>query len=299
MPEFSHYEYLSQMGIKDPAELLQRLQTIRHVVLDMDGTIYKGKTLFPFTKPFLETLKKLSVSWSFLTNNPSKSVSGYIRHLEEMGISATENEIYTSAQATIRYVKHHLPGVKRLFILGTPSMIREFGEAGFEIAADDPGDRPDAVVAGFDLSLDYARLCRAAWWITKKLPYIATNPDKVCPTDQPTILVDCGSICAALREATGRNPDVITGKPDPGMLQGILEKFNLNPGQIAMVGDRLYTDIKMAAGAHALGILVLTGETLLSDLQQSDILPDVIAGNLEVFGQMLITAKNNLLTGKV
>ena len=257
----------------------------------MDGTIYNGSTLFPYTVGFLQSLRDAGIGYSFLTNNPSKSTSDYLKHLEKMGIPATREEMYTSALATIDYLKKNYPAAKRLFILGTPSMIQEFEEAGFESTADDAADRPDAVVVGFDTFLVYSRLCRAAYWISQQLPYVATNPDWVCPTDQPVVLVDCGSICACLEGATKRKPDVVVGKPDPGMLDGILFKYNLKPSQIAMVGDRLYTDVKMALNADALGVLVLSGEATMDDVAESDVVAHVVADNVARFGDLLIASK--------
>lgn len=273
------------------AALIAQLKNIKHVALDMDGTIYNGSTLFPYTVGFLQSLRDAGIGYSFLTNNPSKSTSDYLKHLEKMGIPATREEMYTSALATIDYLKKNYPAAKRLFILGTPSMIQEFEEAGFESTADDAADRPDAVVVGFDTFLVYSRLCRAAYWISQQLPYVATNPDWVCPTDQPVVLVDCGSICACLEGATKRKPDVVVGKPDPGMLDGILFKYNLKPSQIAMVGDRLYTDVKMALNADALGVLVLSGEATMDDVAESDVVAHVVADNVARFGDLLIASK--------
>ena len=108
---------------------------IKHLALDMDGTIYKGNTLFPFTKDFLKKLTSKGIEYSFLTNNPSRSTDDYLKHLKEMGLTVTKNEIYTTAQATIEYLVNHHPHVKRLFILGTPSMIGEFEKAGFILSA--------------------------------------------------------------------------------------------------------------------------------------------------------------------
>ena len=93
-------------------------------------------------------------------------------------------------------------------------MISQFEAAGFTSCEDTPEDVPDIVVAAFDMTLTYKRLCRAAWWISRGLPYIATNPDRVCPTNEETVLVDCGSICRCLESATGRKPDITLGKPD-------------------------------------------------------------------------------------
>lgn len=284
------YSQIEEMELNSLPELYSKLRGIKHVALDMDGTIYNGTTLFPFTVPFLEKMKEMGIGYSFLTNNPSKSTDDYLKHLEKMGIPGKREEMYTSAQATIDYIKNNYPEAKRLFLLGTPSMIREFEGAGFTSTEDSSDDVPDMIVAGFDMSLTYSRLCRAAWWIKQELPYIATNPDRVCPTDQPIVLVDCGSICSCLEYATGRKPDVVIGKPDPRMLSGILTRYNLKPTEVAMIGDRIYTDVKMAENAGALGVLVLSGETTMEIVGQSESKPAIIARDLSEFEQMLIDA---------
>ena len=271
-------------------EMTKDLSRIRHVALDMDGTIYLGNTLFPYTHAFLQQLRDLGITYSFLTNNPSRSINDYLLKLHKMGIEATKEEIYNTTVATIDYLKTHLPGVRRLFLLGTPSMISQFEEAGFESTADSPADRPDAVVAAFDMTLTYARLCRAAWWISQGLPYVATNPDRVCPTNEQTVLVDCGSICQCLEHATGRRPDITLGKPDPNMLLGILHQRHLQPDQLTMVGDRIYTDIEMARRAGALGVLVLSGETTLEVAEAAPHRPDLILPSVKELGERLAEA---------
>ena len=265
----------------------QRLRQIRHVALDMDGTIYSGKTVFKFTVPFLSRLLDLGIGYTFLTNNPSKSKSTYLEHLAGMGIEAEADQLYTSSQATIEHLQERIPACRRLFVLGTPSMADEFAGAGFILLPDSPDAEPDAVVTGFDMTLTYARLCRAAWWIQKGKPWVATNPDRVCPTDQPTVLVDCGAICAALESATGKAPEAVLGKPDPAMLAGVLQRHHLRPEQLAMVGDRLYTDMAMAHRAGTLGVLVLTGEATLEQACQENPVPDLIVPTLAELGEQL------------
>ena len=180
-----------------------------------------------------------------------------------------------------------MPALRRLFVLGTVSMSRELEAAGFTLTADSANDEPDGVLVGFDTGLKYSRLCRAAYWISKGKPFLATHPDRVCPTDQPTMLVDCGAICAALKEATGRAPDVVLGKPDPCMLRGILRRHALVPRQLAMVGDRLYTDMAMAHRAGAFGVLVLTGETTAAAGTKHSPAPDLVVSGLAEFGEQL------------
>lgn len=263
------------------------LARIRHVVLDMDGTIYRGGTLFPFTRPFLAQLKLLGIGFTFLTNNSSRSSADYLGHLSHLQIATDPSQLYTSANSTLDWLRFHRPDIRRLFALCTPSLATELTAAGFELTRDDAGDTPDAVIVAFDTTLDYARLCRAAYWIARGLPYFATHPDFVCPTDEPTVLVDCGSICAALERATGRAPDRVFGKPDPEMLTGIRRRHGLAACEIAMVGDRIYTDMAMARAAGCIGVLVLSGEATKEDARRATQPPELVVSDIGEVGRLL------------
>ena len=283
-------------------QMRERLSGIRHLALDMDGTIYLGGTLFPFTKKFLADMAEAGIGYSFLTNNPSRSVADYLAKLAAMGIEADESNMYTTSLAAIDYIRLHYPEARRLFLLGTPSMISQFEKAGFESCSDDPDDVPDVLVVAFDMTLEYSRLCRAAWWASQGIPYVATNPDKVCPTDQKIVLVDCGSLCRCIEHAIGRKPDITLGKPDPNMLKGIIDRHGLRPKEIAMVGDRIYTDTAMAHNAGAFGVLVLSGETTLETAEAvaedartnpspEFFPPDLIVRDIKELGEMLLKSR--------
>lgn len=274
------------------------LKRIKHVALDMDGTIYMGNTLFPFTISFLDTLIELGIGYSFLTNNPTKSVEDYLTKLAGLGIKASEENMYTTSLAAIDYIKSRYPSAKRLFMLGTPSMVSQFEKAGFEACSDEPEDIPDVLVVAFDTTLTYSKLCRAAWWASQGIPYVATNPDRVCPTNQKTVLVDCGSLQHCIEYATMRKPDIVLGKPDPTMLDGIRNRYGLQSDEIAMVGDRIYTDTAMAHNAGALGVLVLSGETTLDVVKkvEEDVKtnpnpefypPDLVLKDISELGELL------------
>lgn len=282
MAQFNKYR-----SIYSHDELMERLRKLKHFALDMDGTIYLGTTLFPYTKAFLGGVKEMGLNYSFLTNNPSAGIADYLAKLAKLGIEATREEMYTTSIATIDYIKTHYPEAKRLFLLGTPSMIAEFEKAGFISTTDSAEDVPDVVVVAFDKTLQYERLCRAAWWVSQNVPYIATNPDRVCPTDQPVVLVDCGSICECIAHATGRRPDITLGKPDPNMLSGILTRFGYEADEVAMVGDRIYTDIEMAHNAGAFGVLVLSGETTLEVCDAAPKQPHLVCDSIEVLGELV------------
>lgn len=283
-------------------ELKEKLRPLKHLALDMDGTIYLGSNLFPFTIGFLDSMEKAGVGHSFLTNNPTRSVADYLHKLEGMGIHATEDNMYTTSLAAIDYIRKTYPEAKRLFMLGTPSMVSQFEKAGFEACADDPDDVPDVLVVAFDTTLVYPRLCRAAWWAAQGIPYVATNPDRVCPTDQRVILVDCGSLQRCIEHATGRKPDIVLGKPDPTMLYGIMDRHGIKPEEIAMIGDRIYTDTAMAHNAGAVGALVLSGETTLetalkvaedarTNPNPEFYPPDVIVRDIAELGELILAAK--------
>lgn len=252
----------------------------------MDGTIYRGGELFACTLPFLARLRRLGITYAFLTNNTSRSNVDYLEKLHRLGITATADQMYTAADATIAYLGERLPDVRRIAILGTSSLVGQFAAAAFI----DDWETPEAVVVGFDTTLTFERLCRTAYWIGTGLPFLATHPDMICPTDEPTILVDCGAVCACLTAATGRAP-IVLGKPEPFLLQDVCRRFGVRPDEAMMVGDRIYTDIAMARNAGVLAALVLTGEATAADAAASDLPPDLIAADLEQLGDMLESAR--------
>lgn len=265
----------------------EELAAIRHVVLDLDGTLYRGGRLFAATLPFLTQLKQWTVGVTFLTNNTSRSKADYVAKLRAFGIAANEAEIYTPADSTLVYLQSQLPEARRIAVLGTPSLCRQFEDAGYEVG----WEAPEAVVVGFDTTLTYERLCKAAYWIERGLPFIATHPDLVCPTDEPTVLVDCGAISACLVAATDREP-IVLGKPDPGILLELCERLVVAPRQLAMVGDRIYTDMAMAQRAGAVAVLVLSGEATAEQAAAMARPVDLVVADVGELGRLLAAARD-------
>jgi NagD protein len=262
------------------------LAAVRHVVLDLDGTLYRGSRLFEATLPFLAQLKAWRLGVTFLTNNTSRSKADYVAKLRAFGIDAMEGDIYTPADSTLAWLERQLPQVRAVAVLGTPSLCQQFEQAGYTIT----WDEPQAVVVGFDTTLAYERLCKTAYWIAQGLPFIATHPDLVCPTDEPTVLVDCGAICACLTAATGKSP-LVLGKPDPGILLDLCARHGLQPPQLAMVGDRIYTDMTMAQRAGAMAVLVLSGEATAEDAAAMSVPANLIVADVGEFGRRLAAAR--------
>ncbi len=233
-------------------DISRRLYPIRHVVLDMDGTIYSGKKTFDTTLPFLDMLKRKGIGYTFLTNNSSKSIEEYIADLAERGIHIDANMILTSTLAVTDYLKRHHPDIKKIHALGTDSFRSELEKAGFTITFGEP----DAVVVGYDTTLEYKRLCKAAYWIRCGKLWLASHPDVECPTDDAMVLVDCGAIIECLKAVVGRAPDKILGKPAKEMLESIIIRYQLRQTEILMVGDRLNTDMQLAVNAGVSGVLI-------------------------------------------
>jgi HAD superfamily hydrolase (TIGR01450 family) len=190
-----------------------------------------------------------------------------------MGVPAGAEDILTSGEATVRYLLTQTPH-RRVYVLGTNSLEREFIAGGFEL----DNQSPEAVVLAYDRTLTYAKLETAALLLQQGLPYFATNPDLVCPTERGPI-PDCGSMAALLEKATGRVPTYI-GKPHRHMVDMALDKLRANRETTAMVGDRLYTDMQMAYDSGVASILVLSGETKKADVEAAERQPDYVMGSL-------------------
>lgn len=215
------------------------LDNIRQVFLDMDGTIYRGTTLFDCTLPFLAFLRSKNIGYAFLSNNSSISTAMYVEKLRKMGIEATPDNFYTSTHYAIDYLKENLPTAKKLYLLAIPEVRAEFEAAGFVFEEKDP----DAFVLAFDKTLTYEKMCKGAYFMRKGVPSIATHPDVFCPTDKEEWLVDCGAMIAALETSTGVKMKVL-GKPDPGLLTHAAHRRNITDmKQCLMIGDRLSTDV--------------------------------------------------------
>jgi HAD superfamily hydrolase (TIGR01450 family) len=186
-----------------------------------------------------------------------------------MGIEACPDDVLTSGEATVRNLLQETP-YRRVYAIGTPSFEEELRRAGIANTTIDP----EAVVLAFDTGLTYAKLERACLFLSEGLPYIATNPDKVCPTDYGSI-PDCGATAALLEAATGRVPKYI-GKPHTEMIRMGLEKLGARAEETAMVGDRLYTDMEMAFRAGTTSVLVLSGEATREQVAAAPRRPDFV-----------------------
>ncbi len=252
---------------------LKGIQNTKCFLFDLDGTIYLGNELLPGARELLAHLDEQTRAYYFLTNNSSRSRADYSQKLAAYGLEAPENKIFSSGMATAIYLKKQKPGAK-VYLVGTPSLEEEFRQYGFKLVDKDP----DFAVLGFDTTLTYEKIWKLAIFVAEGRPYIATHPDINCPAPGG-FMPDIGAMMAMIKTSTGREPDVIVGKPYAPMVNAIVETTGYSPENLTMVGDRLYTDIAMgAAGIHT--VLVLSGETNIEDLVSVPNQPDLVCENL-------------------
>ena len=256
-------------------------EKIKCFILDMDGTIYLGNELFSFTKDFLKKVEETGREYYFFTNNSSKSQQDYIEKLERFGIRIKRQQMMTSTHVISRYLKQHYEG-KSVYVVGTLSLIQEFQYFDMNLTDEDP----DIVVLGFDTTLTYEKLSKACHYIRNGCTYFGINPDWNCPMEGGTFIPDCGSMAKLIEASTGRFPEFF-GKPSKHTLDYIIQETGYEPDEIAIVGDRLYTDIAVADQSDVMSILVLSGESTREDVKTSDVKPDVILEDLSEITKML------------
>lgn len=260
---------------------MNNLDHIETFLLDMDGTIYLGERLIDGAAEFLAEIKRRGKRYLFLTNNSSKNRLDYVAKLKKLGIAAKPDEIFTSGEASVIYLRERYPG-GRVVLLGTPSLELEFMEAGFALERR-RSRAVDFVLLGFDTTLTYDKLWTACDYVRNGAPFYATHPDLNCPLEGGRVMPDAGAMIKLVEAATGISPEII-GKPYMPMVDGIVKKYGLERQGLAIVGDRLYTDIALARRAGIASFLVFSGETSPADLAASDIRPDFAVDSVrEIF----------------
>lgn len=256
-----------------------RLKLCKLFLLDMDGTLYLGDEVYDGAVEFIETLEKTGRDYIYLTNNSSRAGIDYVNRLRALGFPCEMKNVFTSGMATALYLNEKHPG-EPVCLVGTRAFRAELESYGVNVTEGEAS----VVCAGFDTELDYEKLNRAVRFLRRGAPFIAANPDWVCPMPEDEVLPDCGSICALLTAASGARPEYI-GKPNRSMVDIISHKTGVPNGRICCVGDRLYTDVAVAVNAGAVSVLVMSGETTPEILAASETRPDhVFSGVAELAG---------------
>lgn len=252
-------------------------------LLDMDGTLYLDETLFPSVPEFLSHIRDAGGRYLFLTNNSSRGAADYVEKLRRLGIAAGEEDFLTSVDALLYALRRERLMEKRLYVFGTASLRAHLAQAGCRLAS----GREDAqvLVCGFDTELTFQKLEDSCILLNRGVPWLATNPDWVCPTWYGSV-PDCGSVCEMLTRATGRKPRFL-GKPQPEMVHLALRRTGFDPRQAVIIGDRLYTDVACGVNAGIDSIFVLSGEGVMGDIVKYRVNPTWVYDNIAQIYQQL------------
>ncbi|MEI7988403.1 MAG: HAD-IIA family hydrolase [Chloroflexota bacterium] len=259
------------------------LQAVRFFLLDFDGTFCLGEHLIEGALRFIEVLRSQGKDFLFVTNNSSKHPWQYAHKITHLGLPIDAGKVFTSGEGTARYLAaRYKPKLLRLYLVGTPALEEQFKQHGFKLVK----AQPQVVVLGFDTTLTYEKLSILCTWVSNGLPYFATHPDINCPTEDGFI-PDIGAMIAFVKTSTGRDPDAIIGKPNRLMVEMISQKFNRPFSDLAIIGDRLYTDIALGQACGIPSVLVLSGETRRADLASSPYQPTWVFNHLGELAEIL------------
>lgn len=253
------------------------LKDITLFLLDMDGTVNLGYDPIDGAKEFLETLKKQGKNYIFLTNNSSKSASDYVEKMRSLGFPCESENVFTSGMAAGMFLEENKKGSK-IYVCGTKSLKNELKN--YDVDMSESGEDADTVLLGYDTELDYKKIRTVCDLLDGGADYYATNIDMVCPIEGGRYLPDCGSFADMFEQAVERRPRFL-GKPDRTMIDIIAKAQGVPYENIAMVGDRIYTDVKTGINAGVTSVLVLSGETTMEDYKKSDVKPDYILDSVK------------------
>ena len=260
------------------------LDSLQCYIFDMDGTIYLGSRVIPGATQLLALLRERRIPYYFFTNNSSKSPEDYIEKLEKLGFGEyTRKDIITSADVTADYILKRFGSNASAYVVGTPSLLSQLTAAGIRLT--DTG-RPDCLVVGFDTTLTYEKCDKATALLRQDVPFLATNIDAVCPLEDGAVLPDCASICAMLTYATGKQPKFL-GKPFVETAEYIIRYTGIFAARTAVVGDRLYTDMRLAMDNGMCAIGVLSGEMTREDIEQSTDKPHYLFDSVRDLTELL------------
>lgn len=264
------------------APQLDRLQSAKGFIFDMDGVLYLGSKLLPGVNDIFNALRLREIPFLLATNNSTATPQAFVDKLKEMGVEVGVENIQTSATTTRDFIQDDpdIPNDACILTVGEPALAEILTDGTeFRILADDqPATDARVVVAGLDRGFHYEKMARAVEAIEAGAAFIATNIDDRLPHEngyQP----GAGAVIAGIEKASRKTP-VVIGKPQPLMMLKAVEHLGCEPGEVVMVGDRLDTDIKAADDAGMITVLVLTGLTTRADLATSETLPDYVFADL-------------------
>lgn len=255
-------------------------EKIKYFIIDMDGTFYLGDTMIEGADEFIKNAKEKGKDFCFFTNNSSNSVELCCDRLRKIGFPVPGEKVILSSDVAVSYIRNNYDG-KKVYLLGNRNLYDCFEKGGIMLC----DDEPDIVVLGFDTDLTYERLRKACNYIANGAVYIATHPDMNCPT-KDGFMPDTGAMIEMIAASTGRRP-LIVGKPTVHTVNYVADFLGCKKEELAFIGDRLETDIKIGFDNGITSALVMSGVTDEKMLFESEIRPTVSARDLRELSQYL------------
>ena len=251
------------------------LRNLRGLIMDMDGVLYRGNLPLPGLTDFFRFVDDQGLRLQLLTNNSTTLASGYAEKLARMGVTVSPEAILTSGGVALTYLQERYPAGTRIYgVCMQP--LQDLLLDGTGYLWDERS--PQVVVSSGDWAVTYEKLRRACLAIRAGADWIATNTDKTLPTEEG-LVPGAGALVAALVTATERQP-IALGKPEVPMMEQALARLGLTAAEVAMVGDRLDTDILGGINANMTTVMVLTGVSTQEEAERGPIKPDYVVPDL-------------------
>jgi 4-nitrophenyl phosphatase len=248
------------------------LEKLSHLLIDMDGVLWRGDEPLPGLTDFFCLLSHHCIEFMLVTNNSSRTSKYYAQRLNSFGVEISASKIITSAQATASYLAERTDPDTPVYVIGEEGLRQSLIEGGFRLVGGE--ERPRYVIVGWDRQLSYDKLAQATVHIRAGATFIATNPDRTWPSES-SLLPGTGATVAALQAATDVQP-ILIGKPSPLMLMIAMQRLGATASSTAMLGDRLETDILGGINASLTTILVLSGISTVEEMAASSFQPDIV-----------------------
>lgn len=263
---------------------MPKLHDIRHLVIDMDGVLYRGNDPLPKLPEFFEFLRAHGIGFRLATNNSGSTPQQYAAKLQQMGAEVAPEEIITSGTATAHWLAERYPPGTRVHVFGEASLRTALTESGFALADEDV----KVVAASIDWGVTYEKIKRACLLIRRGAQFVATNLDPTRPTEEG-LVPGTGALIAAIATGAEVQPIAI-GKPEPTMFEQAMAEMGAVPQTTATLGDRIDTDMEGGRRAGLATILVLSGSTTRAeaDLYGPDLVFEEIADLMQAWKEALL-----------
>jgi 4-nitrophenyl phosphatase len=252
--------------------------TYRGVVLDLDGTVYRGNELLPGAAETVQAIRDRDISLCCCSNNPTKTRAEYVDRLAGMGVEIDEREVLSAGTVTRDYLVDEHAG-DDCFLIGSPGLRDQLVDAGLPLT-DDPADA-DVVVASWDREFGYDDMTDGLRALADPTTaFVGSDPDRTVPASGGRSVPGSGAIIGAVAAVADRDPDRVMGKPSPEAIDAVGDALGVSPGECLLVGDRLDTDIAMGERAGMTTALVLTGAADRDDVADADVTPDHVLDDI-------------------